>query len=103
MNKLDKIMFYIAPVIFTAAGLMIILAAITSSGSTTRDNNVYVRYIACALSVAPDKRTDTVIEDCWDHVIKEAGREVHRYDDNSYPAHFWLRGETGDSQHNEGE
>lgn len=91
MNKTDKIIQHLTPLILVVAAVLVIAFLIDSIKSITRDNNVYVRYVACALSVDPEKRDSAVIKDCWDHVIKDANRKVHRYDDNNYPEHFWFR------------
>lgn len=83
-------MNYLSPLILGAAGLIIIMFFINQGNLLNRDNNVYVRYIACALSIEPEERTEEVIEACWDHVIEEANREVHRYDKEE-DMHPWLK------------
>ncbi len=91
MNKsIDRIMMYLAPLVMVTAAVLIIAFLINQSQQVTKDNNVYARYVACALSVDPSKRTDKIISGCWDHVIKEAGHEVHRYDEVS-EKHPWLQ------------
>jgi hypothetical protein len=90
-NGVDKIMRYVAPLVIAAAAVLMTAFFLNEGNRTSSDNNVYVRYIACALSVAPDKRDDAVIEACWDHVIKESGNDVHRYDNIEDDNHFWLR------------
>lgn len=73
------------------AGMLILITTVNNTHDTSKDNNVYVRYIACALSVPPEDRTKQIINNCWNHVIEEAGREVHRYDDIEDDNHYWLK------------
>lgn len=91
MDKpIDKVMRYLAPLVMVVAAVMIIAFLIDRTREVSKDNNVYVRYIACALSVDPDIRTPEVIAGCWDHVIEEADHDVHRYDEQS-DLHPWLK------------
>lgn len=80
----------ILPVTLVLIGVFIALYFINQSLNTSRANNVYVRYIACALSVDPMKRTDKIIDQCWTHVIHETGVDVHRYDKDE-DMHPWLK------------
>ncbi len=91
MKNIDKLMALVSPVILVVAGILILGFLITNNTNIGKDNNVYVRYVACILSVEPAKVTDAVISGCWDHVTQEIGREVHRYNDANYEKHFWLR------------
>ncbi len=90
-SKLDKIMRVVAPLILFLAGMLVVVSIVNSTHDTSKDNNVYVRYIACVLSVPPADRSDEVIEQCWDHVIEESNREVHRYDSIGNDNHYWLK------------
>lgn len=88
-SKFDRFMHYVAPVVIASAAILLTAFFLNDGNSTSKDNNVYVRYIACALSVDPEVRTPDVIKGCWDHVIEESGREVHRYDEIE-DNHYWL-------------
>lgn len=90
MKPLDRIMHYVAPVVIAAAAILVTAFFLNEGNQTSKDNNVYVRYIACALSVDPQQRNQKVINQCWDHVIEEADREVHRYDEQG-SLHPWLQ------------
>jgi hypothetical protein len=89
MSIVDRLMSYIAPVVLSVAAVLVIVFFINSTNQVDKDNNVYVRYIACALSVEPSERSKSVISNCWDHVIEEAGIDVHRYDEIE-DNHHWL-------------
>lgn len=91
-NNVDRVMKYLAPLVIAVAAVLIIAFLIDRGQIVNKDNNVYVRYIACALSVDPAKRDADIIAKCWDHVIKESGHEVHRYDEVG-DLHPWLKSE----------
>lgn len=88
-SHLDRVMKYLAPLVLVVAAVMIIAFLIDRTREVSKDNNVYVRYIACALSVPPEIRDSEIIGKCWDHVIKESGHDVHRYDEVG-DLHPWL-------------
>jgi hypothetical protein len=89
MSIVDRLMSYIAPVVLSVAAVLVIVFFINTTNQVNKDNNVYVRYIACALSVEPSARSREIIARCWDHVIEEAGHVVHRYDEIE-DNHYWL-------------
>ena len=93
-HKKEKIMQKLALILIMIAGILavfFILTSLTRTQGVSKDNNVYVRYIACALSVDPEERRREIIKDCWDHVTEEADREVHRYDNIEDDNHFWFK------------
>lgn len=87
VRKFDEIMWHASYTTLLSAAILLIFFISRNSDRIAQYNNVYSRYTACVLSV--EDRTEEVIGGCWDHVIEEAGRDVHRYDQIE-DRHYWL-------------
>lgn len=73
-------MKYLAPIVLVMAAVLIIAFLIDKTSAVGKDSNVYIRYVACALSIPPEVRDTKIIDECWAIVTKEAGHTVRRYD-----------------------
>jgi hypothetical protein len=52
----------------------------TNAKEVSRENNAYIRGVACILSINAAGRSQNDIERCWRAVQKETGIPVRRYD-----------------------
>jgi hypothetical protein len=72
----------ILPGLIIAAGFFLTYVLIfnTNAKEVSRENNAYIRGVACILSINAAGRSQNDIERCWRAVQKETGIPVRRYD-----------------------
>lgn len=74
----------VLPWALVLVGFIIAYSFISNVGKTSKENNVYVRYTACILSIKPSARGDKEINGCWDRVTTEAKFSPQRYDTQGF-------------------
>jgi hypothetical protein len=81
---MKKLFLNSIPYAFILTGFLIIYLFMADVHQSSRENNVYTRFTACVLSVAPAIRSDKSIDNCWNTVTGDTGTSPKRYNTNGY-------------------
>lgn len=60
------------------------LGMIQQNGGVNQQNNFYIRFQTCILSVKPSARTEDTIHNCYERVKKETKIDAPRYELQGY-------------------